>query len=57
MSGGSLSDKNKLIMFDYRAYVASVWAIWVVLGTLEGCWVVLLDCKPYLASVSAILAI
>ena len=36
-------------MFDYRAYVASVWAIWVVLGNLEGCWVVMLDCKACLA--------
>ena len=38
-------------MLDYRAYQASAQANLVVLGGLGVCWVVMLDCRVYLASV------
>ena len=41
-------------MLDYRVYLASVKVIWVVLGGLGCCRVVILDCRVYSASVYAI---
>ena len=39
-----------MVILDFSAYVASVWVIQVVLGGLEGGWVVMLDRKAYFAS-------
>ena len=34
-----------MVKLDHRTYLASVWAILVVLGGLGGCWVVMLNCR------------
>ena len=41
------------VPLDLRGYLAlaSVQAVWVVLGGLGGRWVVMLDCRAYLSSV------
>ena len=40
-----------MVMLDFRAYLASVYVILVVLGGLGGCWEVMLHQRAYLASV------
>ena len=40
-----------VVMRDHRAYLALVLAIWVSLGDLGGCWVVMLARRLHLASV------
>ena len=40
-----------MVMLDGRAYVASVWTIWEVLGGMGSRWMVTLDSRAFLASV------
>ena len=43
-----------MVKLDCKPYLSSVWAIFAIIGSMGGCWMVMHDCRECLASVWAI---